>query len=73
MHHLVPYFADEERIIRARDADPYIFRVRDEYHQFYIDYIDRKYPDSDADSDVESDAESDAESGVESDDSREIL
>ena len=50
-----------------------IFRVRDEYHQFYIDYIDRKYPDSDADSDVESDAESDAESGVESDDSREIL
>ena len=27
---------DDERIIRP--ADPYVFRVRDEYHQLFIDH-----------------------------------
>ena len=49
-----PYTTADQRTIRASAADPYIFRVRDEYHQLYIDYVDWKYP-PDAESDEESD------------------
>ena len=31
-----PHTVDDERIIRL--ADPYVFRVRDEYHQLFIDH-----------------------------------
>ena len=31
-----PHTVDDERIIRP--ADPYVFRVRDEYHQLFIDH-----------------------------------
>ena len=53
-YYVSPYTTGCERIIRARATDPYIFRVRDEYHQLYIDYVDWKYP-PDAESDEESD------------------
>ena len=53
---------DDERIIRP--ADPYVFRVRDEYHQLFIDH----YYDGEDYTSPESDGSAESDGSLEADD-----
>ena len=56
-----PHTVDDERIIRP--ADPYVFRVRDEYHQLFIDhyYDGEDYTSPESDGSAESDGSLEAD------------
>ena len=57
-----PHTVDDERIIRP--ADPYVFRVRDEYHQLFIDH----YYDGEDYTSPESDGSAESDGSLEADD-----
>ena len=57
-----PYASKDERIVRI--DDPYVFRVRDEYHQLFIDH----YYDGEDYTSPESDGSAESDGSLEADD-----